>query len=217
MKYEIRTVVMPLLLVNIIFFIFQFILGRGFTNSLILISSDILTRPWILITSMFLHSGPYHLLFNMYVLFIFGPLLEQRIGANRFLLIYFVSGIIAGIISSLIYPLITGTPFAALGASGAIMGMLGILIILMPNLKLLFFFIIPTQLWVAAIIIALIDVFGIFYPTGIGNIAHLAGMATGLLYGLTLKKKRVKFTKKFSSKQHLESEDVEEYLRSGRI
>ena len=97
------------------------------------------------------------------------------------------------------------------------MGMLGVLIILMPDLKLLFFFVIPMPLWVAAIAIALIDIFGIFYPTGIGNIAHLVGMATGLLYGLTLKKQRKKFEKKFASKTDLNSEDAEEYLRTGRI
>ena len=217
MKFEIKNAVTPLLIANIIFFALQFILGRIFTNSFILISSDIITRPWILISHMFLHSGPYHLLFNMYVLLIFGPMLEQRIGAKRFLTIYFLSGIVAGIISSLIYPLILGRPFVALGASGAVMGMLGVLIILMPDLKLLFFFIVPMQLRTAAILIALIDVFGIFYPTGIGNIAHLAGLASGLLYGLSLKKEKRKFVKKFSSKQHLDSDDVEDYLRSGRI
>ena len=73
------------------------------------------------------------------------------------------------------------------------------------------------QLWVAAIGIALIDIFGILYPTGVGNIAHLVGMATGLLYGLTLKKQRKQFQKKFSSKKDLSTSDVDEYLRSGRI
>ena len=97
------------------------------------------------------------------------------------------------------------------------MGMLGVLIILMPDLRLLFFFVIPMQLWVAAIIIAIIDVFGIFYPTGVGNIAHLVGLAIGLLYGLTLKKQRKEFEKKFSSKSDLTGDDAEEYLRSGRI
>jgi len=209
MKYEVKNVVMPILVVNILFFLMQFFVP-AFTKAFLLISSDIYSRPWILITYMFLHSGPYHLFFNMYVLLIFGPMLEQRIGSKRFLLIYFASGIIAAFISSFFY-------FSALGASGAIMGILGVLIILMPDLKLLLFFVVPMQLWVAAIIFVLIDVLGIFYPTGIGNIAHLVGLATGLLYGLYLKKQRIQFEKKFSSKTDLTSSDAEEYLRTGRI
>ena len=217
MKFEIRNAVVPLLVLNIVFFVLQMVLGRIFTNAFILISGDIITRPWILITHMFLHGSPYHLLFNMYVLFLFGPLLENRIGTKRFFLIYFLSGIIAAIASSLIYPFIFNEPFIALGASGAIMGMLGVIIILMPDLRVLFFFVVPMQLWMAAIILALIDVFGIFYPMGIANIAHLVGMGCGLLYGLNLKKEKRKFTKKFSSKTNLDSTDIDEYLRSGKI
>ena len=201
---------MPLVILNVIFFILQNVLGREFTNAFILIGGDVFARPWIMITSMFLHGGPYHLLFNMYVLYIFGPLLEQRIGTKRFFSIYFLSGILAAFAASFFYPL-------SLGASGAIMGILGVLIILMPDLRLLFFFVVPMQLWMAAIVIVLIDVFGILFPSGVGNIAHLVGIASGLLYGMYLKKQRKKFNKKFSSKSHLDSKDMDEYLRSGRI
>lgn len=210
MKFEIKNAVVPLVLLNIVFFGLQTALGRGFTTSFMLVSNDVFTRPWILLTSMFLHGGAYHLLFNMYVLYIFGPLLEQRIGAKRFLLIYLASGIIAAFLSSFFY-------HSSLGASGAIMGMLGVLIILMPELRLLLFFVVPMPLWVAAIAIALIDLFGVFFPSGIGNIAHLVGMGCGLLYGLRLKKQKKKFNKKFSSKKHLGSEDIDEYLKTGRI
>ena len=210
MGYNIKNAVTSLLILNIVFFIVQTFLGRDFTSAFMLVSSDILTRPWILITHMFLHGSPYHLFFNMYVLYIFGPLLEQRIGSKRFLLVYFTSGLISAFAASLFYG-------AVLGASGAIMGMLGVIIILLPELQILFFFIVPMRLWVAAFIIALIDIFGIFYSSGIANIGHLAGLGTGLLYGLYLKKQKIKFQKKFSSKKHLDDDDMEEYLQSGRI
>ena len=210
MKFEIRTAVAPLILLNVVIFILQITLGRSFTNSFMLVSSDIFSRPWILLTSMFLHGGVNHILFNMYALFIFGPILEQRIGAKRFLFVYILSGVIAAFFSSFFYKF-------ALGASGAIMGMIGTLIILMPDLGLLLFFVIPMPLWVAGIIYALMDLFGIFFPSGVGNIAHLVGMGIGLIYGLYLKKEKRKFDRKFSSKKHLESDDIEEYLRSGRI
>jgi len=209
MKFEIKNAVTPLIILNVVFFILQIFLGNYFTNLFILISDDIFSRPWIIITYMFLHGSPYHLLFNMYILYIFGPLLEQRIGANRFLLIYFLSGIMAAF-GSLFYS-------ASLGASGAIMGILGVLIILMPELRLLFFFMVPMSLRTAAIMMVLIDIFGIFHPSGTANVGHLVGLGTGLLYGLLLKKEKIKFNKKFSVKTDLDSKDVDEYLRSGRI
>lgn len=209
MRFGIRNVTVTLVILNIVFFVLQIII-KGFTQTFVLISSDVLTRPWILITSMFLHGSIAHLLFNMYVLFIFGPLLEQRIGQKRFLLVYFTAGIVAAFVSTFFYQ-------SALGASAAIMGMLGVIIILLPNLRVLLMFIFPMPLWIAAIIFALIDIFGIFYPAGIANIAHLVGLGIGLLLGLYLKKQKVKFNKQFSTKKHLDQNDIDDYLKSGRI
>lgn len=210
MKFEIKSSVMPLVLLTAVVFIMQIVLGSGFTESFSLVSKDILKRPWILVTSIFLHGGINHLLFNMYALIVFGPLLEQRIGAKRFLFAYIGFGFIAALISSFFYA-------RALGASGAIMGIIGVLIILMPDLKLLLFFVIPMPLWFAGIIYALTDILGAIFPSGIGSIAHLVGMGCGMLYGIHLKKERRKFDKKFSSKKHLGNEDIEEYLKTGRI
>ncbi len=209
MKFEIRGAAYALVWINIIAFIIQFI-SQGFTSSFMLVSHDVFTRPWILLTSMFLHHDPYHLFFNMYALMLFGPLLEQRIGTRRFLILYFVSGILASFVSSFFYEF-------GLGASGAIMGILGMLIVLMPDLQLLLFFVVPMPLWIAGIAYAALDVLGILFPAGIGNIAHLVGMATGLGYGFFLRKEKTKFYRKFTSKKHLDKEDMEEYLRSGRI
>lgn len=211
MKLKINTVVMPLIGLNIFFFILQMMLGSKFIESLVL-TPDIFIRPWILVTHIFLHGSISHLFFNMYALLLFGPLLEYRIGAKRFLLIYLLSGIVAGFGSSFFYS-------ASLGASGAIMGMIGVIIILLPHLRLLFLFIIPMPLWVAGIVWAAIDLFGVIGlgPGGIGNIAHLVGMGCGLLYGVYLKVKKKKYVKKFHSKHHLDEDDVEEYFKNGKI
>jgi membrane associated rhomboid family serine protease len=75
---------------------------------------------WRLVTSMFLHYGPFHLLLNMLALYWFGSLLEQRIGSGRFLMLYLVSGL-AGAAGALIAAPTTPT----VGASGAIFGILG--------------------------------------------------------------------------------------------
>jgi len=209
MEYKLRSAILPLIIITAAVFFMQILL-RGFTESFLLDSSSIFSRPWILVTHIFLHGSPYHLFFNMWGLFMFGALVEQKIGPNRFLALYILSGIASGFLASFFYA-------KSLGASGAIMALIGVLIILMPNLQLLFFYIVPTPLWIAGIIYALIDLVGVAFPTGIGNIAHLSGMGIGLLYGIYLKKRKISFQKKFSRKKHLDDVDVDEYLRSGRI
>ena len=210
MEFKIRSAVFPIIIITAIVFFLQFFLGNDFTIKYILISHDIFSRPWILLTSIFLHGSPMHLLFNMYALAIFGPLLEQKIGPARFLFIYLFSGIFAAFFSSFFYN-------SALGASGAIMGMLGVLIILMPDLPLLLFFVIPAPLWLAGIIFAAVDILGVLFPSNVGNLAHLAGLGVGLGYGLLLRKQKKRFHRKFESKKHLEKEDLEEYLKTGKI
>jgi membrane associated rhomboid family serine protease len=75
---------------------------------------------WRLLSAAFLHYGPFHLLMNMFALYWFGSLLEQRIGSGRFLLLYLVSGL-AGSAGALVLDPTTPT----VGASGAIFGILG--------------------------------------------------------------------------------------------
>jgi len=210
---KIRSVVIPIVLINILVFVLQMVFGNSFTASISLMGGQVFSRPWTILTHMFAHANLTHIFFNMYALFLFGPLLEQKIGQTRFLITYFGAGIIAGVLASLFLP----AGQIALGASGAIMGILGAVIILIPNLRLLFFFLIPMPLWIAGIIWAAIDIFGLFAFSGIGNIAHLVGLGIGLLYGLTLREKRKKFTKKFSKKNYLNQEDIDEYFKSGRI
>jgi uncharacterized protein len=204
-----KSAVLYIAAINLIFFVLQ-IASPAFENAFILVGSDVLSRPWILLTSMFLHGGMNHLLVNMLSLILLGPILEGTIGMKRFLTAYLGSGLAAGLLASFFYP-------RALGASGALMGMFGVMIILMPRLKLLIFGIVPMDLWLVGILYAAMDIFGVMHPSGVGNIAHLSGMAAGLFYGLYLTKQSKKFHKKFSSKKHMDEFDSEEYLKSGRI
>lgn len=210
---------LTLVIINIVMFILQNIIP-GLTETLALISKDVFTRPWILVTSMFLHGNSAHLVLNMYALFMFGSLIEARIGTKRFTFIYFLSGIVASFISSFFYT-------AALGASGAIMGILALVIIFLPKLKVLFFFIIPMTMRTAGIIFAVIEflgAFGIGFP-GIANVAHLVGMGVGLLYGNYLLKKRKIFNKRFikiitpgaRKSSDMSQKEIDNYLKYGRL
>jgi len=149
-------------------------------------------QPWTLVTHMFLHGGPYHLFINMLVLFFFGPEIERRLGTNKFLQIFFVAGIAAalGFTGFSYVRLATGgaqLPIRAVGASGAIFGILGSLAIIAPNLRVLLFFIIPLKLKHALVLITVVELLILTQNTPIASSAHLAGLAVGLFYGYKYK------------------------------
>ena len=76
----------------------------------------------------------------------------------------------------------------ALGASGALMFIFGCLVVLMPKEKVLFYGIIPMPFWAMGILYAVLDILGAIGPAnGVGNFAHLSGMALGLGYGWRLR------------------------------
>jgi membrane associated rhomboid family serine protease len=204
---RLRNIVMWLAGINIAAFLLQMMLGDWFTTTFWL-ESDFLFRPWILITHMFLHGSIGHILFNMYALVMFGGLLEQQIGSKRFLMLYLGAGLLAGILHGM-----TLQGFqSALGASGAIMGIMGTLVVLMPNLRLLLFFAIPMPFWVAAIGWTLIDLAGLFAQnSGIGHLAHLVGLAVGLAYGFYLIKRFKK--RPFSTSTNWSQSDVDNYIK----
>jgi membrane associated rhomboid family serine protease len=85
---------------------------------------------WRLITSVFMHYGPFHLLLNMYGLYWAGTILERAIGHWRFLLLYLVSGLAGSAGVMVKDALSSGIPSLTIGASGALFGVLGALFVL---------------------------------------------------------------------------------------
>ena len=192
-----------LVIICVVVFFIQ-IEDEGFTEEFLLKSSDAFSRPWILVTSMFLHGSFEHLFYNMFALALFGTILERIIGSKKFLILYFVSGVIAGL----------GTiPFyeASLGASGAIMGILGTLGMLRPRMTVYISYI-PMPMAAAVVLWAVGDIIGFFAPSGIANAAHLFGLAVGLIIGLYLKNKygeRVRRRRKIEN--DIDEEEFEEW------
>jgi len=136
-------------------------------------------RPYQLVTHMFTHGGLGHILFNMFALWSFGSMLERVWGPKRFLIFYLVCGLAAGVAQLFL------SDAPAVGASGAIMGLLAAFAYLFPNTQLIIFpFPVPVKAKWAIIVIAAIDLFGGVYPTG-SNIAHFAHLG-GLVMGLVL-------------------------------
>lgn len=162
-----------LLGICVVVFLIQNIIP-GFTEALLLEQSKPL-EIWRFFTSMFLHGDIMHLLYNMLALFMFGLALERFIGSKRFLIVYFVSGLIANLVSINFYQ-------SSLGASGAIFGIIGALVFVKPNLTV-FAFGMPMPMFIAGILWAGADLIGVFNPSNIANIAHLTGMGIGLIFG----------------------------------
>ena len=157
------------------------------TDEFVLISKDALSRPWILVTSIFLHSPTdlTHIFYNMFGLILFGYLLEGIVGSRRFLIIFFVTGIIASIGSAFLLECSVG----CLGASGAIMGIIGTVTALRPKMVMYTPFGIMPMI-VAAGFYMLIDLGRLYYSVpGIASIAHLFGLGAGIVIGLMIRKK----------------------------
>lgn len=152
------------------------------TDDFALVSSDFLSRPWTIITYIFLHGGFDHLFYNMFALALFGSMLERVVGGRKFLIMFFISGIIAGIGSILFYN-------ASIGASGAIYGIMGTLAILRPRMTVFVGFGFPLPMIVAVFLWSAGDILGFFTSSeNVAYAAHLFGLAFGLIYGFYLRK-----------------------------
>jgi hypothetical protein len=143
-------------------------------------------RPWTLVTHIFLHGSFEHFFFNMLFFVFFAPVLERKIGSSRFMIIFFISGIVAG----LGWSLTSVSP--AVGASGALMGVFGTLAVLMPRMKIYLFFFLPLEMWMTVILFALIDFLMIGSGDMIAHTAHLSGLFFGLLAGVCLAKAKIR-------------------------
>ena len=143
------------------------------TENLVLSSKNIFG----LFTYMFAHANMFHFLLNMLVLFAFGIVVEE-IFSYKMLVIFMASGIIAGLFSLIFYESI-------IGASGAIYGLIGAAALLKPQRETWLGIIgIPMPLMMVAIIYVMFDIVGLFFYTGIANIAHLIGLLVGIAFAI---------------------------------
>lgn len=149
-----------------------------------LIPAIFVDRPWTVLTAMFVHAGFGHIFGNMLTLFFFGRYLSGLVGDNKFLIVYFVGGIL-GNIFFLLWGLSQSPLSIAVGASGAVYAIAGALVVMRPNVRVLLYFFVPMPLWVVVLVFYVIFS---FIP-GIAWQAHLGGLLTGLIAGYFFRKK----------------------------
>lgn len=183
---KITPIVLNLIIINALVYVAQIIGDKtfGLTDKIALYSYDSGEfKPYQLVTHMFAHSPAtiFHILFNMYALWMFGTVLEKVWGPKRFLIFYLVCGLAAGVAQMFLVQ--NGV---AVGASGAIMGLLAAFAYLFPNTE---FFILPFPFPIKAkymvAIYAAIDLFGGIHPGSSDNIAHFAHLG-GMVMGFIL-------------------------------
>lgn len=178
---------------NIAVFILWNILGN--THSELMVKNFLVSwtaiedgRIWTLITSAFSHIALLHILVNMYVLYMFGSVLEEILGLRSFLLFYLTAGIVGSLSHSVASAWLLQQPdLPALGASGAVSGIILLFSFMFPTQKIFLFGFIPLPALGAALLFVGLDIWGLIAQTGghglpIGHGAHLGGAVIGVLY-----------------------------------
>jgi membrane associated rhomboid family serine protease len=136
---------------------------------------------WQPVTYLFLHAGFFHVIFNLFALWMFGSDLERAWGPRRFLYYFFLTGIGAGVLCVLLEP--SGV-IPTVGNSGAIYGVLLAYGLLFPERPILLWLLIPIKAKWFVLIMGLIEFVATRSASGSGvsHIAHLGGMLFGFLY-----------------------------------
>ena len=171
-------VVQSLLIANIVAYFVQRT-QPALTDALVFVPFLALARPWTFVTYMFLHGGMMHLVFNMLGLWFFGSGVETRMGSQRFMLLYFLSGI-SGALLSMVFSM--GT--AVIGASAGVFGVMLAFARFWPDTLIMVWGIIPVPARMLVIITTVMSVWSGFGGGGgnVAHFAHLGGFAGAWLY-----------------------------------
>ena len=184
-----------LIVANIILFIATSIRPELFVSMFGFHPDIFLERPWTIVTNLFIHApfriyAPFgsiwHILANMITLYFFGSYVVRLIGERNFLIVYFLGGIIGNIF----YALILTPPALAIGASGAIFAVAGVLTVMRPRLRVFIIPIpVPIPLWVAVIGGFLV----LSFASYVAWQAHLGGLVFGLVMGYFFRRRERRF------------------------
>ena len=187
---EITPVVKQLLIINILFFVGTLIVpDKAFLYFALFSFESPLFHFWQLLTHMFMHGGVAHIAFNMFALYSFGVMLESIWGGKKFLFFYLSCGLGAGLAQNFVNYYTHDIFSSAVGASGAIYGLLTAFAFMFPDAQLGIMFIpipVKAKYFVPGLLtIDLIlgfkgsSIFG--GGTGIAHFAHIGGALVGFI------------------------------------
>ena len=177
------TMTTTLILVTVIVFLAQLLTAGHAVDGLLCLAAEPLRHGqfWRLLSYIVVHGGFWHILFNMWALFMFGRMLEPHLGRWRFLALYLVSGLIGA--GTWLLCNWNGVE-SVVGASGSVCGVVMATAILFPNARIMLLLPpVPLKLKTFVVVFAVIEVFSeLTLHDNIAHIAHLGGMAGGFFF-----------------------------------
>lgn len=181
--FDLPPVTRALIVANVVIFMLEMLFARGLIETFALWPFGANFAPWQLLTYAFLHAGMFHLLFNMFAVFMFGSDLERVWGARRYLVFYIVCALSAALMQQIV-TMSSSAQYPTLGASGAVFGLLLGYARYFPNRQLMLLFPpIPMKARTFVILYGLLElVLGVTgTQQGVAHFAHLGGLVGGFL------------------------------------
>jgi membrane associated rhomboid family serine protease len=196
-QFNVLGVVEKLIVFNVLVFIISGLLKaltNFFLEDWLSLPKDLHTfflHPWSLVTYSFLHSGLFHILFNMLWLYFAGRILVNLFGAKKFLWVYFLGVVFGGLlflISYNVFPNLIRQNTYLVGASAGVLAVLIFVCTYLPHKEIRFFFF-NLKLWHLGVGVVLLDLIQIQSNENIGgHLAHLGGAFLGYLFARQLQK-----------------------------
>lgn len=150
---------------------------------------ELMSQPWTVLTYMFFHSSPLHLVFNLLALVVFGNVLASAVGNLRLIWIYLAGGLAGAVVYTSVFGLMMGRSNVLVGASAAVLAVIVAAAILCPHVRLSFY---PGSrtvgLRTAAWVFLLIVLIGLAGDNAGGGLAHIGGALAGAACALSMKK-----------------------------
>jgi membrane associated rhomboid family serine protease len=184
---------------NVLVYLLQFLSGGAVDNLFALwplqsVEGQPHFHLWQIVSYAFLHSTDtyWHLLFNMFGLWMFGSGIERYVGPRRLLACY-IASVVTAALAQLTVPMMFGAPpEATIGASGGVFGLILAYAVLFPKSKVAVYFLIPMPTWLFATLYAALELFqGVTgSQSGVAHFAHLGGMVGSALVLLQWRRSR---------------------------
>jgi membrane associated rhomboid family serine protease len=185
LPYRYYQVTLYIILVNIVVFFGAVLFQPRLVFDLALIPGFVLQGEWYRVfTYMYAHGSQSHLFFNMLGLFFFGFPVEQKIGSWEYLIMYHLTGVLAGLFSFITYLLSGQLGVSLVGSSGAVYAILLFFAAYFPNQRIYVMFVLPLRATTLVLLYTAIEVFNSLFMTnsGVAHLTHLAGFFFAGLY-----------------------------------
>ncbi len=154
---------------------------------------------WQLLTYQFMHANFTHILFNMFMLWMFGMEIENIMGSKKFLIFYLACGFGAGLLQLFLSPLFEGGMGPTIGASGAVFGVMIAFAMYFPDRYVFIYFLIPVKAKYLIAFLVLLEFMSVGEQSIVAHLAHIGGAITALFFILYDRRNRISTGNVFGS------------------